>query len=79
LVRARFGGALHVIETRHGRRQLLQLRGHLPAIPAVLHKYVVRLPDAKTFKVRQALGGWAEVRARPFADGAICDEIVVKR
>jgi ABC-type sulfate transport system substrate-binding protein len=38
-----------------------------------------RFPAIKTFTVEQALGGWSAVQATHFADGAIYDQIVVKR
>jgi len=50
-----------------------------PRDEAVLHKFVGRSPATKTFSVEQALGGWAEVQAKHFADGAIYDQIIVKR
>ena len=36
----------------------------------VLQKYAGRFPAVKTFNVEQALGSWAEVQAKHFADGA---------
>jgi len=48
-------------------------------IEAVPQKLEGRFPAIKTFSVEQALGSWAEVQAKLFADGAIYDQIVVKR
>ena len=45
----------------------------------VLRKLASRFPAIKTFSVEQALGGWAEVQTKHFADGAIYDQIIVKR
>lgn len=50
-----------------------------PRDEQVLHKFSGRIPTIKTFSVEQALGGWAAVQARHFADGAIYDQIIVKR
>jgi sulfate/thiosulfate transport system substrate-binding protein len=50
-----------------------------PRDETVLHKFADRFPAIKTFSVEQALGGWAEVQAKHFADGAIYDQIIVKR
>jgi sulfate/thiosulfate transport system substrate-binding protein len=45
----------------------------------VLQKFPGRFPAIRTFTVEEALGGWAEVQAKHFADGAIYDQIIVKR
>lgn len=50
-----------------------------PRDAAVLHKFARRFPAIKTFSVEQLLGGWAEVQAKHFADGAIYDQIIVRR
>src|SRR5262245_22810407 len=50
-----------------------------PRSEEVLHKYASRFPAIKTFSVEQTLGGWDKVQADHFADGAIYDQIVVKR
>lgn len=50
-----------------------------PRDATVLQKLPGRFPAMKTFSVEQALGGWAEMQAKHFADGAIYDQIVVRR
>lgn len=50
-----------------------------PRDAAVLKKYVKQFPTVKTFTVEGALGGWDKVQQQHFADGAIYDQIVVKR
>ena len=50
-----------------------------PRDPAVLAKHAASFPPIKTFTVEGKLGGWANVQKVHFADGAIYDQIVVKR
>jgi sulfate transport system substrate-binding protein len=50
-----------------------------PRDEKVLQKFANRFPAIRTFSVEQALGSWAEVQARHFADGAIYDQIVGRR
>ena len=50
-----------------------------PRDPAVLAEHSGRFPAIKTFTVETLLGGWAKVQKEHFADGAIYDQIVVKR
>jgi len=50
-----------------------------PRDEKVLQKFPGRFPAIKTFTVEEALGGWADVQAKHFADGAIYDQIIVKR
>ena len=50
-----------------------------PRDPAVLAKHAASFPLIKTFTVEEKLGGWAAVQKAHFADGAIYDQIVVKR
>jgi sulfate/thiosulfate transport system substrate-binding protein len=50
-----------------------------PRDEAVPRTFAGRFPAIKTFSVEQALGSWAEVQAKHFADGGIDDQIVVKR
>jgi sulfate/thiosulfate transport system substrate-binding protein len=65
-----FSPAAQAIIAKHGFR---------PRDEEVLHKSAGRFPAIKTFRVEDALGGWAKVQADHFADGAIYDQIVVKR
>ncbi|MBX9590560.1 MAG: sulfate ABC transporter substrate-binding protein [Hyphomonadaceae bacterium] len=57
------------------------IAGHAfrPRDEAVLRKFASRFPAIKTFSVVQAFGSWREVQAKHFADGAIYDQIIVKR
>ena len=50
-----------------------------PRSEEVLHKYASHFPAIKTFSVEQTLDGWDKVQTDHFADGAIYDQIVVKR
>ena len=50
-----------------------------PRDPSVLAEYAERFPAIKTFSVDEKLGGWAEANKKHFADGAIYDQIVVKK
>ena len=50
-----------------------------PRDEAVLQRFAGRFPAIRTFSVEQTLGSWAEVQVKHFADGAIYDQIVVKR
>jgi len=65
-----FSPAAQAIIAKHGFR---------PRDEEVLHKSAGRFPAIKTFRLEDALGGWAKVQADHFADGAIYDQIVVKR
>jgi sulfate/thiosulfate transport system substrate-binding protein len=60
-------------------QEIIARHAFRPRDAAVLQKYAGRFPAIKTFTVEQALGSWAEVQAKHFADGAIYDQIVVKR
>lgn len=46
---------------------------------SVLAEYAERFPTIKTFSVDEKLGGWAEANKKHFADGAIYDQIAVKK
>ena len=50
-----------------------------PRDAAVLAKHAERFPSIETFSVEGFLGGWEKVQKDHFADGAIYDQIVVKR
>ncbi len=60
-------------------QEIIARHAFRPRDETVLQKFVGRFPAIKTFTVEQTLGGWAEVQAKHFADGAIYDQIVVKR
>ena len=60
-------------------QEIIAKHAFRPRDEAVLQKNAGRFPAIKTFSVEQALGGWAEVQAKHFADGAIYDQIIVKR
>jgi sulfate transport system substrate-binding protein len=50
-----------------------------PRDPAVLARYAERFPKVEIFTVEDLLGGWPKVQKEHFADGAIYDQITVKR
>ena len=50
-----------------------------PRDEVILRKLASRFPARKTCSVEQVLDGWNEVQAKHFADGAIYDQIIVKR
>jgi sulfate transport system substrate-binding protein len=50
-----------------------------PRNAAVLKKYSKTFPKVNTFSVEKLLGGWEKVQKEQFADGAIYDQIVVKK
>jgi sulfate transport system substrate-binding protein len=50
-----------------------------PRDSSVLAKHASRFPAIKTFTVEERLGGWEKVQKEHFADGAVYDQIVVKR
>ena len=60
-------------------QEIIARHAFRPRNETVLQKFADRFPAIKTFSVEQVLGGWAEVQAKHFADGAIYDQIVVKR
>jgi sulfate/thiosulfate transport system substrate-binding protein len=60
-------------------QEIIAKHAFRPRDEQVLHKFVGRFPPIQTFTVEGALGGWAEVQAKHFADGAIYDQIIVKR
>jgi sulfate transport system substrate-binding protein len=60
-------------------QEIIAKHAFRPRSEEVLHKYASRFPAIKTFSVEQALGGWDKVQKDHFADGAIYDQIVVRR
>ena len=50
-----------------------------PRDTAVLKKHAAKYTNIRTFSVEQKLGGWAAVQKTHFADGALYDQIIVKR
>jgi sulfate/thiosulfate transport system substrate-binding protein len=60
-------------------QEIIAKHAFRPRDEVVLHKFADRFPAIKTFTVEKALGGWTAVQAKHFADGAIYDQIVVKR
>ncbi len=60
-------------------QEIIAKHSFRPRDEAVLARNAGRFPAIKTFRVEDALGGWASVQAVHFADGAIYDQIVVKR
>lgn len=50
-----------------------------PRDPKVLAEYAERFPAIRIFTVEEKLGGWAEANKKHFGDGAIYDQIVVKK
>jgi sulfate transport system substrate-binding protein len=60
-------------------QEIIAKHAFRPRDEAVLQRFAGRFPAMKTFSVERALGSWPEVLAKHFADGAIYDQIVVKR
>jgi len=60
-------------------QEIIAMHAFRPRSEEVLHKYASRFPAIKTFSVEQTLGGWDKVQKDHFADGAIYDQIIVKR
>ena len=60
-------------------QEIIAMHAFRPRSEEVLHKYASRFPAIKTFRVEQTLGGWGKVQKDHFADGAIYDQIIVKR
>jgi sulfate transport system substrate-binding protein len=60
-------------------QEIIAKHAFRPRDETVLQRFAGRFPAIKTFSVERMLGGWAEVQAKHFADGAIYDQIVVKR
>lgn len=50
-----------------------------PSDAAVLKKHAAKFPNIRTFTVEQKLGGWAAVQKAHFADGALYDQIILKK
>ena len=60
-------------------QEIIAKHSFRPRDEAVLAKNARRFPAVNTFRVEDTLGGWDKVQAVHFADGAIYDQIVVKR
>ena len=60
-------------------QEIIAKHAFRPRDEVVLQRFAGRFPAIKTFSVEGALGSWPEVLAKHFADGAIYDQIVVKR
>jgi sulfate transport system substrate-binding protein len=60
-------------------QEIIAKHAFRPRSEEVLHKYASRFPAIKTFSVEQTLGGWDKVQKDHFADGAIYDQIVIRR
>jgi sulfate transport system substrate-binding protein len=60
-------------------QEIIAKHSFRPRDQAVLQKFAGQFPPIKTFRVEDVLGGWAKVQTVHFADGAIYDQIVVKR
>ena len=59
-------------------QEIIAKHAFRPRSEEVLHN-ASRFPAIKTFSVEQTLGGWGKVQKDHFADGAIYDQIIVKR
>lgn len=60
-------------------QRILAKHNFRPRDTTVLAENAERFPAIKTFTVDEKLGGWAEANKKHFADGAIYDQIVVKK
>ena len=60
-------------------QEIIARHNFRPRDPAVLQKYAANFPPIRTFTVEDRLGGWDAVRKTHFADGALFDQIAVKR
>ncbi len=60
-------------------QEIIAKHSFRPRDEAVLAKNATRFPAVNIFRVEDALGGWDKAKAVHFADGAIYDQIVVKR
>ena len=60
--------------------QEIMAKYHLrPSMPDILAAHADQFPQVKTFTVENLLGGWAKVQKEHFADGAIYDQIAMRR
>lgn len=50
-----------------------------PRSQAIAKKYAKEFPAVKTFTVEGQLGGWKKIQKEHFADGAIYDQIIIKK
>jgi sulfate transport system substrate-binding protein len=60
-------------------QEIIAKHNFRPRDEAVLKKNAENFPAIEIFRVEDTLGGWAKVQADHFADGAIYDQIMVKR
>jgi sulfate/thiosulfate transport system substrate-binding protein len=60
-------------------QEIIAKHSFRPRDPTLFSKLASRFPPIKTFTVEEALGGWANVQAKHFADGATYDQILVRR
>jgi sulfate transport system substrate-binding protein len=60
-------------------QEIIAKHAFRPRDEKVLQKFQERFPAIRTFTVEEQLGGWAEVQAKHFADGANYDQIIAKR
>ena len=60
-------------------QEIIAKHAFRPRDEKVLQQFAGRFPAVKTFSVERTLGPWAAVQAKHFADGAIYDQIVVRR
>lgn len=50
-----------------------------PSDPAVAKKYASQFPKVNLFTINDVFGGWAKAQKTHFADGAVFDQIIVKK
>src|SRR5262245_11253768 len=60
-------------------QEIIAKHAFRPRDEKVLQQFAGRFPAIKTFSVERMLGSWAELQAKHSADGAIYDQIAVRR
>jgi sulfate transport system substrate-binding protein len=60
-------------------QEIIANQNFRPRDPAVLKKHAAKYPGIRTFSVEEKLGGWAAVKKAHFADGALYDQIILKK
>ncbi|HSG23540.1 MAG TPA: sulfate ABC transporter substrate-binding protein [Azonexus sp.] len=60
-------------------QEIIATHNFRPRDANVLKKHAAKYPNIRTFTVEQKLGGWAAVQKAHFADGALYDQIILKR
>jgi sulfate/thiosulfate transport system substrate-binding protein len=60
-------------------QEIIAKHAFRPRDEKILQKFGERFPPIKTFTVEEQLGGWAAVQTKHFADGALYDQIIVRR